>query len=107
MSNIDAETIAIQIPREQIARFCDRFGVAQFAFFGSVLREDFGPTSDVDVALTFKPGHGFTFENTPEIDDELRRIFGGRPVDVVEVERVRNPLRKRAILQSRRVIYAA
>lgn len=98
--------LAIELPRDEIARFCARFGVAQFALFGSVLRDDFGPASDIDVLLTFKPGHGFTFENTPDIDDELRRIFG-RQVDVVEADSIRNPLRRRAILDSRRVVYAA
>ena len=99
--------VAIRLPSDGIAGFCDRFGVAEFALFGSVLHpESFDHDSDVDVMLTFKPGHGFTFENTPEIEDALRAIFG-RPVDVIERGRIRNPIRWRAILDDHWVVYAA
>ena len=107
MAELSDNTLALELPHLEIARFCDRFGVASFALFGSVLRQDFGADSDVDVLLTFKAGRGFTFENTPEIDEELRRIFRGRPVDVVEVDHIRNPLRRAAILENHRVIYVA
>jgi len=96
----------IELPTQQIKEFCNKYGVAQFALFGSVLRDDFGPDSDVDVMLKFKPGHGFTFENTPDIQDELRAIFK-RKVDVIEMGRIRNPVRRRAIMDSHRIIYAA
>jgi len=96
----------IELPTQQIKEFCNKYGVAQFALFGSVLRDDFGPDSDVDVMLEFKPGHGFTFENTPDIQDELRAMFR-RKVDVIEMGRIRNPLRRRAIMDSHRVVYAA
>jgi predicted nucleotidyltransferase len=96
----------IEMPTRQIKEFCDKYGVEQFALFGSVLRPDFGPDSDVDVMLKFKPGHGFTFENTPDIQDDLRAIFQ-RKVDVIEMGRIRNPIRHRAIMDSHRVIYAA
>ena len=98
--------VAVDLPREAIAEFCKRFGIAEFALFGSVLHPgSFDRDSDVDVMLTFKPGDGFTFENTPEIEDALRAIFG-RPVDVIERGRVRNPIRWRAILDDHRVVYA-
>jgi predicted nucleotidyltransferase len=96
----------IELPRNEIEAFCRKFGVEEFSLFGSTLRDDFGPESDVDVMLKFMPGHGFTFENTPDIQDELMRIFN-RPVDVIEKGRVRNPLRRRAIMSSYRVVYAA
>lgn len=93
-------------PQREIEAFCRRFGVREFSLFGSVLRNDFGPESDVDVMLEFLPGHGFTFENTPDIDAELRRIFG-RDVDVIEKNCIRNPFRRHAILSSHKVLYAA
>ena len=96
----------VALPTQQIKEFCDKYGVEQFALFGSVLRDDFGPDSDVDVMLKFKPGHGFTFENTPDIQDELRAMFGRR-VDVIEMGRIRNPIRRQAIMASHRVVYAA
>ncbi|MBC7785416.1 MAG: nucleotidyltransferase family protein [Burkholderiales bacterium] len=96
----------ITLPLQQIAAFCQRYGVAEFSVFGSVLRDDFGPDSDIDVMLAFLPGHGFTFENTPDIQDELRAMFA-RPVDVIEKGKIRNAFRRHAIMNSYRVVYAA
>jgi predicted nucleotidyltransferase len=90
----------------QIEAFCRKYGVEEFSLFGSILRDDFRPDSDVDVMLKFKAGHGFTFENTPDIQEELEAIFG-RPVDVIEKGRIRNPIRKHAIMSSYQVVYAA
>jgi predicted nucleotidyltransferase len=101
-----SDQLKIDIPIEQIKAFCAKWGVEEFSLFGSVLRDTFGPDSDVDVMLKFKPGHGFTFDNTPEIQDELEAIFG-RPVDVIEKGRIRNPFRRHAIMSSYRVVYAA
>lgn len=96
----------IELPMKRIEEFCRKYGVEEFSLFGSVLRDDFRPDSDVDVMLKFKPGHGFTFENTPEIQDELKALFG-RAIDVIETGRIRNPIRRKAIMDSHRVIYAA
>src|SRR5665213_3830945 len=90
-----------ELPMKQIEAFCRKYGVEEFSLFGSVLREDFGPESDIDVMLKFKPGYGFTFENTPEIQDDLGSIFG-RPIDVIEKGRIRNPFRRHAIMNSYR-----
>jgi uncharacterized protein len=100
------KALAIEVPVEQIEAFCRKFHVRELSLFGSVLRSDFRPDSDVDVMLQFQPGHGFTFENTPEIQDELELIFGRR-VDVIEKGRIRNPIRQRAIMSNHRVVYAA
>ena len=91
---------------QRIEAFCHKYAIEEFCLFGSVLREDFGPESDVDVMLKFKHGHGFTFENTPDIQDELESIFG-RPVDVIEKGRIRNPFRQHTIMNSYKVVYAA
>ena len=95
----------IELPEKQIEAFCRKYGVEEFSLFGSVLRDDFSPESDVDVMLKFKPGFGFTFENTPDIQDELEAMFG-RPVDVVEKGAITNPFRRHAIMSSYRVVYA-
>jgi uncharacterized protein len=102
----DQRSLPITLPMDEIRAFCDKFGVEEFSLFGSVLRSDFRPDSDIDVMLKFLPGHGFTFENTPEIYDALKAIFG-REVDVIEKDRIRNPFRRHAILSSYRVIHAA
>lgn len=94
------------LPMKQIENFCRKYGVAEFSLFGSILRDDFGPDSDVDVMLAFHPGCGFTFENTPDIEDDLERLFGRR-VDVIEKGRIRNPIRRQNIMNSYRVVYAA
>ncbi|MGE3108783.1 MAG: nucleotidyltransferase family protein [Phycisphaerales bacterium] len=96
----------LRIPDASIRAFCQRWGVGEFSLFGSALGDDFKPGSDVDVMLEFLPGHGFTFENTPVIEAELREIFG-RPVDVVEKRLIRNRFRLASIMANHRVLYAA
>ena len=70
----------IDLPREKIADFCRRRHIRRLALFGSVLTDEFGPDSDVDVLVTFEPGHapGFDFV---DIEDELSEILG-RKVDL-------------------------
>jgi len=70
----------IEIPREAIAEFCRRHRIRRLAVFGSILREDFGPQSDVDVLVEFEPGAtpGFAFF---AVQDELSGILG-RKVDL-------------------------
>ena len=73
--------LAIPIPHEEVAEFCRKWGIRRLAFFGSVVRDDFGPESDVDVLVKFKdrtPGMKF-FWDMPK---ELSEILGGREVDV-------------------------
>ncbi len=72
--------IKIKVPREKIAEFCHRYHIRKLAFFGSVLREDFGPDSDVDVLVEFESGHvpGLAFF---AMQDELSKILG-RKVDL-------------------------
>ena len=76
---------------DRIEAFCHKYSVREFALFGSILRDDFGPDSDVDLRLEFSSGRGLTFENTPDIQDDLESIFG-RPVDVIEKGTIHNPL---------------
>lgn len=70
----------IPIPGEQIAEFCHRYHIRRLSLFGSVLRDDFRPDSDVDVLVEFEPGHvpGFEFI---AIQDELTDLLG-RKVDL-------------------------
>ena len=70
----------IEIPDEKIRDFCERHHVCRFALFGSVLRPDFGPGSDIDVLVEFNPNHvpGLDFF---AMEDELTKIFG-RKVDL-------------------------
>lgn len=72
----------IPIPREQIAEFCRRRHVRKLALFGSVLRDDFRPDSDVDVLVEFEPGHTPGFFGLFDMQEELSALFGGRTVDL-------------------------
>lgn len=74
--------------------------------FGSVLRPDFGPASDIDVLVSFAPDAAWSYWDWPAMTERLEEIFG-RPVDLVEKAALRNPFRRREILNTRRVIYAA
>ncbi len=96
----------IHIPQNQIAAFCRRWKIKELALFGSVLREDFRPDSDVDVLVTFEPDGGITFDNRVEMLDELAAIFG-REVDLVGKDAIRNPFRRHEILTTKEVVYAA
>jgi predicted nucleotidyltransferase len=96
----------IPIPREQIAEFCRRWKITEFALFGSVLRDDFRPDSDVDVLVTFAPEAGHSLFDFVTMEDELVEIFG-RKVDLVEKEAVQNPFRRHHILRTQQLVYAS
>jgi len=97
----------VDVPPERVEAFCRKWKITEFALFGSVLRDDFRPDSDVDVMVTFAPGGGYDFETLPDFLDELSEIFGGRTVDVVEKRLITNPFRRHSILTTARVVYAA
>ena len=99
-------TIQLPIPRKEIAAFCKRWQVVEFSLFGSVLRDDFRPDSDVDVLVTFSEGAQISLFDLVQMKLELEEIFH-RPVDVIEKDALENPFRKREILRTAQVIYAA
>lgn len=95
----------IPIDRDKIAEFCRKWNVARLAFFGSVLRDDFGPDSDVDVLLQFQPGCTPGWEIV-DMADELGTLLGGRKVDIVNPRYLDNRLRRR-VLEAAVVQYEA
>lgn len=99
----------IEIPREAVAEFCRRWQITEMALFGSVLREDFQPDSDVDVLVRFADDARHTLFDMVRMREELRGVLG-REVDLVSrrgIESSRNALRRKAILDSAEVVYAA
>jgi len=96
----------VQLPTEKIREFCRKWKVSELALFGSVLRDDFGPDSDVDVLVELARDHGLSLFDWLEMIDELEAIFG-RPVDLVSKSALRNPFRRHTILTTREVIHAA
>ena len=102
-------SLAIDIDREKIAEFCRKWRITEFSLFGSVLRDDFRPDSDVDVLVSFDPQARWTLLDLPEMKEQLEVILG-RNVDLLTrrgVEQARNPLRKREILSSAEIIYGS
>ena len=66
----------IDIPQEEIAAFCRRYHVRRLAFFGSVVRDDFTPTSDVDVLVEFEPNTRVGLIGFAGMENELSRLIG-------------------------------
>lgn len=101
--------LQIDIPYKQIVDFCARWKVKEFALFGSVLREDFRPESDIDVLVSFYPDARWSLFDLATMIEELEGVFG-RKVDLLTrrgVERSQNYLRRKNILESAQVIHAA
>ncbi|MBI3302043.1 MAG: nucleotidyltransferase family protein [Deltaproteobacteria bacterium] len=99
----------IPIDRDKIAEFCRRWKITEFAFFGSVLRDDFRPDSDVDVLVTFASDAEWSLFDHVDMQEELSGILG-RKVDLVSrrgIERNANWLRRKAILGTAEPYYVA
>ena len=99
----------IFVPESQLESFCQANGIARLDLFGSALRADFGPESDIDLLVQFKPDRTPGLLDFVRIEQEFSEIFG-RKVDLIErlgVERSRNYIRRAAILESAETIYAA
>jgi len=97
------------VSQARISDFCRKWKITEFSLFGSILREDFRPDSDVDVLVSFAPDSHWTLFDLVHMEDELKEIFG-RNIDLVireSVERSENPIRRKAILSTARRIYAA
>jgi predicted nucleotidyltransferase len=98
--------LPLDVDRQRLAGLCRRWQIAELALFGSVLRGDFGPASDIDVLVTFAPEATHSLFDLLALQDELQEFFG-RPVDLVEKRALRNPFRRHEILRTAQVLYAA
>jgi len=99
----------IAIPTAELATFCGRWKVTELAAFGSILRADFDPDSDIDLLVSFAPDARWSLFDLVTMQEELQAVLG-REVDLVEreaVERSENYIRRKSILGSLEVIYAA
>ena len=97
-------SIDIQPAMDLIRSFCRKWQVLELSLFGSVLRPDFKPDSDIDVLVSFVPDAPWSLWDMVSMRDELSKIFG-RETDLVEKEGLRNPIRRDEILRTRKVIY--
>ena len=108
MSDIP-DQVQIALPMEEIRAFCQKWQITEFALFGSVLRDDFRPDSDIDVLVTFAPNSQRSLFQLVTMHDEIEAIFG-RKVDLVNrrsIERSHNYIRRKAILNTARTVYVA
>jgi len=96
----------IDIPDNRLSELCRKWKVKELSLFGSILRNDFSSSSDVDVLVSFDPAAPWSLWDLMDMKDQLEILFG-RPVDLVEKEALRNPWRKRRILSTYEVVYAA
>ena len=98
--------LAFSVDIRRIEEFCRKWRVKEFAVFGSALRDDFGPDSDVDVLVELLPDHGLSLYDWVDMIDELSAFFGRR-VDLVAKGGLKNPFRRQQILRTAEVLYAA
>jgi len=98
----------IEIPKEKVADFCRKWKILELCLFGSVLRDDFRPDSDIDILVTFSPDAEWSLLDHMAMEEELSAIFG-RKVDLVSrkaIERSKNYIRRKAILETAQPYYA-
>ena len=98
-----------QLPTNKIEEFCRKWNISEFALFGSAVRSDFGPNSDIDALVTFDSSANWTLFDHVDMQTELETIFE-RNVDLISrggIERSHNHIRRQEILDSAQVIYAA
>jgi predicted nucleotidyltransferase len=95
----------LSVPRERIAAFCRKHGIRRLAIFGSALRDDFRPDSDVDVLVEFQPDRIPGLLGVARLERELSPLFGGRKVDLRTPEDLSRYFR-RGVVEEAEVQYA-
>ncbi len=101
--------LSLSWPADRIKEFCHRWKIVELSLFGSALREDFRPDSDVDLLVRFAPDADWSLLDHARMERELSEILG-REVDLVSrtaVEASPNWIRRREILSTARALYAA
>ncbi len=99
----------LRVSRETIAEFCRKWKIMEFALFGSVLRADFSPDSDVDVLVTFNSCSDWDYEHLLRMKAELESLFE-RPIDLVQRQQIEssdNYIRRKHILTNLETVYVA
>ena len=89
-----------------IVHLCKKYGVNELSLFGSSIREDFTRDSDVDILVSFNEYSNISLFDIMDFEKEISELLD-REVDIVEKEALKNPIRKKNILSTREIIYAA
>ena len=90
----------IKFPKQEITSFCRRNHIRRLALFGSVLRNDFRPDSDIDVLVEFEPNYHVGFIQLVQIEDELSQITGGRKINLVTPKFLNHRIRDRVLKEA-------
>ncbi|MBC6420867.1 MAG: nucleotidyltransferase family protein [Hormoscilla sp. SP5CHS1] len=101
------KNMKVKLPEEKIEEFCRRWQITELAVFGSVLRDDFRPDSDIDFLVSFAPDENWSLFDLVDMERELAAIVG-RKVDLIEkvaIERSHNQLRRKEILSTAQTFY--
>lgn len=92
----------VPVDRDRIAELCRRHRIRRLSLFGSILRDDFGSDSDIDMLVEFEPGYSPGWD-IDEVERDFSRLFGGRKVDIVNPKylnhRLRDPVLSSAVVQ--------
>ena len=100
------EHVLEKMDERDLRALCERWHIVELALFGSRVAGTPREESDIDVLVTYRPGHRPTFEQWLDLRDELCGLLGGE-VDLVEKDRLVNPFRREEILRTCLVVYAA
>ena len=106
---MNTSSLQIALPMAQIRAYCEKWHICELAVFGSALRQDFREDSDIDVLVTFAEDVCYSLFDLIRMGDELEGILG-RSVDLIDrraIETSPNYIRRREILSTSKVIYAA
>jgi len=101
------EVFTLDIPFDRLEGFCERWKVSELAIFGSALRSDFSPASDIDLLISFAEDAHWGLFDLVQMEDELELLFG-RDVDLIEkkaIENSENYIRRRGILDGAEIVY--
>ena len=96
----------IELSRQALEDFCRRHRITWLAVFGSVLRDDFAPHSDIDVIVEFEAGQTPGLFGMGDVEDELSALLAGRPIDL-GTKRSVNRWIKAKVLREAKVLYDA
>jgi predicted nucleotidyltransferase len=91
---------------DEIVHLCEKYSVNELSIYGSSIREDFTPNSDVNILVSFGNNPGTTLFDIMDLEKEFSKLLN-REVNIVEKESIKNPIRKKKILSTREIIYAA
>ena len=90
----------IKVPKEQLASFCRQKHIRRLSIFGSALRSDPRPDSDIDLLVEFEPGHIPGLFGIARLERELAKLFGGRKIDLRTPEDLSRYFRQKVIKEA-------